>query len=200
MALGDDLVADDCIQRSHQVLEQECARIGIAERTDGELGQSGQHAIADPRSGCGDERHPFGEQTASYEAEGLCRCLIDPLRIVDDAYEGVLLGRLGEQGQGGEPDEEPVGWRTFAHAEHRRERASLRGGQALDEGEHGHTELMQPAIGDLHLGLDADRTRGAEPLGVLGQIAEQRGLADARLTAEYDGSALTAADLGQELV
>ena len=42
--------------------------------------------------------------------------------------------------------------------------------------------------------------RDAEPLGMLGQIAEQRRLAYARLTAEHDGSALTGANVGQELV
>jgi hypothetical protein len=35
---------------------------------------------------------------------------------------------------------------------------------------------------------------------MLGQIIEERGLAHARLTAEHDDSALTGANVGQELV
>jgi hypothetical protein len=59
---------------------------------------------------------------------------------------------------------------------------------------------MQPAVGELHLGLDADGTRYAESLRVLGQITEERGLARARLTAKHEGSALTGANVGQEPV
>jgi hypothetical protein len=42
--------------------------------------------------------------------------------------------------------------------------------------------------------------RDAKPLGMLGQIAEQGRLSHARLTAEHDSSALTGANVGQELV
>jgi hypothetical protein len=59
---------------------------------------------------------------------------------------------------------------------------------------------MQPAIGELHLGLDPDGTRDAESLRVLGQISEERGLAHARLTAKHEGSALAGANVGQDSV
>ncbi len=73
-------------------------------------------------------------------------------------------------------------------------------GQALYDIEHGPTQLMQPAVGELHLGLDANRTRDAATFGMLGQIIEERGLAHARLTAEHDDSALPGPSVGQELV
>jgi hypothetical protein len=73
-------------------------------------------------------------------------------------------------------------------------------GEAFEEIQHGATELMQSAVGELHLGLDTDGTRDAESLGVLGQITEERGLARARLTAKHEGSALTGANVGQEPV
>ena len=60
-------------------------------------GDAGKDVVADARSHGADERHSLGEETASNEAKDLCRRLIEPLRIVDDAHEWLLLGELGEQ-------------------------------------------------------------------------------------------------------
>ena len=43
-----------------------------------------------------DEPDPLGEQAPRDEPEGLRRGLIEPLGVVDDAEERVLLGDLGE--------------------------------------------------------------------------------------------------------
>ena len=78
------------------------------------------------------DRDPLGEETAGDEPEDLGRGVVEPLRVVDDADERLLLGDLGEQRQRGQADQEPVGRRRRAQPEHRRERIALRIGQAVE--------------------------------------------------------------------
>ena len=91
--------------------------------------------------------------------ENLRRGVVEPLRVVDDADERLLLGDLGEQRQRGQPDQEPVGRRAGAEPEHRGERIALRDGQAIESIQHRRAELMEPAVGQLHLRLDAHGRR-----------------------------------------
>ena len=145
-----------------------------------------------PVARCADERDPLGEKTAGDEAEDLRRGAVEPLRVVDDADERLLLGDLGEQRQRGEPDQEPVRRGPGAPAEHRRERFAA-AGRAAGRGESsiGRAELMQAAVGQLHLRLDADGPRDVPAGDPLGQIAQQRALADARLAPQDGDSAPT---------
>jgi hypothetical protein len=151
VALGDDLIANDRIEWPDQVLEQQGAGIAVSERADQQLGQSAENIIADARPGGGDECHGLGEETTSDEAEDLAGRLIQPLRVLNDAHERLLLGRLDEEGQRSDPNQEPTGRRTFPNPEHRRQRIVLSRGEAIDEVEHRPTELMKPAVGELHL-------------------------------------------------
>ena len=147
----------------------------------GQLGEPGEDVVADARSRGAHERDPLGEEPAGDEAEDLRGRLVEPLRVVDDADERLLLGDLGEQRQRGEPDQEPVRARAGAQAEHRRERVALRGGQPVEVIEHRRAELMEAAVGQLHLRLDADGRRDAPAGDTVGQVVQQRALADARL-------------------
>jgi hypothetical protein len=54
--------------------------------------------------------------------------VVEPLRVVDETGQRLLLGDLGEQRQRGQPHQEPAGRGTDAAAEHRRERVVLRSG------------------------------------------------------------------------
>ena len=49
VALGDDLVADRGIQRAVHVVQQQRARIAVAEPADGQLGEPGEDVVADCR-------------------------------------------------------------------------------------------------------------------------------------------------------
>ena len=103
--------------------------------------------------------------------------MVEPLRVVDDADQRLLLGDVGEQRQRGQADQEPVGRSAGAEAEHRRERVALRGGKRLEVLEHRRAELVQAAVGQLHLRLDAGR-RGDVPAGdAAGDVAQQGALA-----------------------
>ena len=71
-------------------------------------GSPARIVIADARSCGADDRDPLGEEAAGDEPEDLLRRLVEPVRVVDDADERLLLGDLGEERQRGEPDQEPV--------------------------------------------------------------------------------------------
>ena len=122
-------------------------------------GRPGEDVVAAARPRGAHERDPLGEEPAGDEAEDLRRGVVEPLRVVDDADERLLLGDLGEQRQRREPDQEAVGCRRRAQPEHRRERVALRAGQPLEVLQHRRAELVQPAVGELHLRLDADGAR-----------------------------------------
>ena len=111
MALRDDLVADRGIQRAVHVVQQQRARVAVAEPADRQLGEPGEDVVAAARPRGAHERDPLGEEAAGDEPEDLRRGVVEPLRVVDDADERLLLGDLGEQRQRGEPDQEPVGRR-----------------------------------------------------------------------------------------
>ena len=98
MALGDDLVAHRRVERPEHVVEQQGPRVVVAESLDEQLGEPGEHVVADIRAGRAHDSDPFGMQTAGDEAENLRRGMVEPLRVVDDAGERLLLGDLGKAG------------------------------------------------------------------------------------------------------
>ena len=110
--------------------------------------------------------------------------------------------RFGEERQRGQPDQERVGSRAFAQSEDRLERGALRDGKPFKVIEHRHAELMQAAVGELHLGLNARRLgdTGARRLRAVAQVAEERGFADASLASEHEDSAGASDRIGQEPV
>jgi hypothetical protein len=97
MALRDDLVADDRIQGSYQVLEEQGTRVRLTEWTHVQMGESSEDAITDLCSSGANQRDPLGKEASGHEPEDLHGRLIEPLRVVEDAHEWLLLRRLGEQ-------------------------------------------------------------------------------------------------------
>ena len=70
--------------------------------------------VADARARRTDERDALGEEAPGDEPQDLDGGVVEPLRVVDDADQRLVLGDLGEQRQRGKPDQEPVGRRTDA--------------------------------------------------------------------------------------
>ena len=97
------------------------------------------------------------KQPARHERERLRRHPVEPLRVVDDAYERLLLGGVGQQAQDRQPDEEAIRWRSGAQAERRAQRVALRARQLPETVEHLRAQRMQAGERELHLGLDARR-------------------------------------------
>ena len=110
------------------------------------------------------ERDPLRQQTARHERERSARRAVEPLRVVDDAQERLLLGGFGEEPENREPDEKRARRLSGAEPECDAERVTLRIGQTLDELEDRRTELLQRRVVELHLPLDARQSeRRANP-------------------------------------
>ena len=142
MTLRHDLVAHRDIQRAMHVLQQERARIPLAESGDEKLGKSGEDVVTDARPRSADERDAFGMKTAADESEDLYGRLVQPLGIVDDTDERLLFGDTRAQRQGGEPDEEPFRRGAFAEPEDGRKRVALGSGELVEVIQHRPAELM----------------------------------------------------------
>ena len=85
-------------------------------------------------------------------------------------------------------------------AEGRVQRVTLRWRQPLEAVEQGRTELMERRKGKLHLRLDAERAEDAIALAALGDVVQERCLADAGLSADHQRCALARAYRGQQLL
>ena len=136
MALRDDLVADAGVERAGHAGQQQRASVAVAEAADGKLREPGENVIAGPRPRGAHHRDPLGQQAARHEPQDLRRGLVEPLRVIDETDQRLLLGDLGEQRQRGQPHQEPVGRGAGAAAEHRRERVALRNGQPAELVQH----------------------------------------------------------------
>jgi len=95
-------------------------------------------------------------QASGHEREHLCRRLIEPLGIVDQAQKRLLFGGVREQAQHREPDEKPIGPRARRQAEGRPERILLGSRQALEPVQQRHAQLVETGEGKLHLRLHAN--------------------------------------------
>ena len=145
----------------YQVVEQQRPGIAVSEPSDGQLRQPSQDVIADTGAGRAHQRDLLGQQAAGHEPEDLRGGVVEPLGVIDDADQRLGLGDLGQQRQGGQPDQEPVRGVPLAQPERRAERIALRARQTVEVLQHRCAQLMQPGERELHLGFDPRRSRDA---------------------------------------
>ena len=179
MALGDDLLADRGVERAVHVAPA-AARAHRCRRARRSPARAARRA---PRRRCRVRAaHTSAIRSASSRRATKPRicaeALVEPLRVVDDADAAVARSATSASSVSvGEPDQEPVRRGPGARPEHRRERVALRAGQPIEMIEHRRAELVQPAVGQLHLRLDADGPRDVPAGDAVGQIVQQRALA-----------------------
>ena len=125
------------------------------------------------------------------------------MRIVDDAEHRRLLGRLRQQAQRGQEDQEPVTRRGVRFPERGAQRCRLAHWEVFDVPDHWAQQPLQRgerqwrfrlnALGpqDLHAGL------AIRPSAVH-QVGQQRRLPDTRLPADHQRTTPGAAGLGQQ--
>ncbi len=89
----------------------------------------------------------------------LRRGLVQPLLVIHQADQRVLVGDLGQQAQRGQPDQEPVRRRARPRPNAVRSACTLGSRQALEAVQHRRAQLVQPGEGELHLRLDTDGAR-----------------------------------------
>ena len=187
--LGDDPLEHGLVQPSREDGLQERPCIPAAQRIDAELREAGQSGADVTRRER--ERDPLGEQAARDERERSGRCAVEPLRVVDEAQERLLLGGFGEETENREPDEERARRLSGAEPEGDAERVTLRIRKTLDELQDRRAELLQRRVVELHLPLDARSPDDAKVLARLDRVLEQCGLADAGVAVHDEDGAVT---------
>ena len=192
--LGDDAVPDAIVQRARDHRLEQRSRVVVTETLDHELRQTAQHIVLAGLPGPEDQRDRLGEQPACDECEYLRRGPVKPLRIVHQADQRLLLGGIAQETQHGQADQETIRCLAGLQAERRGQRVALRRGQRLEPVQQRRTQLVQPRIRKLHLGLDADRVEYPAARRPLGHVLQQRRLAHTRLAAHHQRLALARAD------
>ena len=189
--LGQNPVADPRVQWPADSRRQHRARVVVAEPVDEELRQAGELVrVAWLADG---EHHgdPLGQQSPRDERQCLPGGSVEPLRIVDHARERTLLGRVGQQAQDRERDQEAIRRPALLEPERLPQRRALRARKVAQPVEHRAAELMQARERQLHLGLHAGGANDAPARCLLHDVLQQRGLADPRLAAQDQHFALT---------
>jgi len=149
------------------------------------------------------QRDRLRKQPAPDEPEDLSRGLVEPLCVIHDAQQRLLLGRLRHQAEGPEGDQEPVGvmsQRFRDQPERDTEPVSLGLGERTKPAEHRSAQLVQPGEGKLHLRLDTGRADHVETGRLPDQVPQQGRLADPRFTPDHQDGALAASHVAHELV
>ena len=121
--------------------------------------------------------------------------MVHPLRIIHHPEHRFLGGKLGEQAQHSERNEETVGRFTAAKPEGRLQSRSLRARKVHHAIQHPAAQRLQSSVAELRLGLDPGDPRDLEPRRRVGRVVEQPGLADPRLSPDdqHGAEALTSA-------
>lgn len=132
------------------------------------------------------------------EREGSGGSLIEPLSIVDDADQRLLLGNFSQQPEDCQPHLEPIRWWAGAKTERDLHGLALRTREALERVEHRPEQLLQAGERKLHVGLHAGHPRHHASRRLLDQLLEQGGLSDTCLAAHDQGPAASGPNAGQE--
>ena len=106
MRFGDDPLQHALVEPRRKDRLEQRPRISTAERLDVKLGEAGERVNRLPRRE--DDRDLLGQEAAGDERKHPRGCTVEPLRVVDDTEEWLLLGGLRQQVEDGEPDEERV--------------------------------------------------------------------------------------------
>ena len=181
--LGHDLVAHPLVQRRGQHRAEQRPRVVLPQAGHGEFAQSGQVRAWD----AGPEHHGdrVGRQPPHRERQRLRRGPVQPLLVVDQADQRPVPGRLRQQAQGREADQEPVRRRPGGLAERGPQGLPLRRRQPVQPAQHRRAQLVQPGEGQLHLRLHARRANQLASCRVPGQVVEQCGLAHPRFPVHH---------------
>jgi hypothetical protein len=187
--LGNDALENGFVQPSREHGFQERPSIPAAQRIDRELRKAEQatsNAASRKREG-----DPLREQPTRDEGERCARCVIEPLRVVDDAQERALVGLFGEEAENGESNHERARWAARAQAERHGQRVTLRVGKTLDEFEERRAEVLQRCVVELGLPLDARSPDDTKVLGRVERVLEQRRLANPWVALQHEDTAAT---------
>jgi hypothetical protein len=158
--------------RERQPIEPELARLHAL-------------AVAQPEQ----EHDALGVEPAGGEQQRLARRLVQPLQVVGDGQHRLALGRRGQQAEHPGGDREAVHHRRRLERERPADCLRLHGRDLGTQVEQRREQLRQRGERQLRLRLDPARPQHPHAVSVLGGVAQQRGLAHARLAVDKQRSA-----------
>jgi hypothetical protein len=88
--------------------------------------------------------------------------LVEPLRVIDEAQQGSVVGGRSHQAQHCQPDEKAVRRLPEAAAKSDVQRFALRFGQLVKVIQQRCAELLQPCERKFHIGLHAGHVQAAD--------------------------------------
>jgi hypothetical protein len=199
--LSDDLVGDRAAQPRPGRGREQGASVLLRQPGQAQLREPGQPARR--RRGLPDGKDDgdgVGVQAPRHERQDIGRLLVQAVRVIDQAQQGLAGGLPGQQPQRGQADEKTMGHLAFGHAEGQAERGLLRCRQDVEGGQEGPQQLVHSREAELHLALDAvDPDDLQVRRGRLCVIQERR-LAHARLAPQRQDGAAPLACSGHDLI
>ena len=173
----------------------------VAEAPEGEGGQAAVERRRARRGPFGDQHddalggHPTGD-----EREGLDRCRVQPLAVVDGDQHRTAARQVGQVAEHADRDAEAAAGRGRAQREGGLQGVALWIGKLVDHVDRGPEQVEQARVGDLDVELVArHRERGHVGRPRAG-VRDQRGLADARLAPDDQRSGPAVAGVGEQAV
>lgn len=191
--LGDDPVADALIEASRDDGLEEGPGVLVVQAAEQELRQADEVAVVIRLPHREHERHVLREQPPGHETQDLARGAVKPVGVIDEAEDGLLLGDLGEQGQGPERHQETVR-RIPGHEAQRDAQCALLGlRKAAELPKHRCAELMESRKRQLHLGFHSSDLGDSKTGALLGDRSQERRLSNPRFAADDEHRAPAAA-------
>jgi glyoxylase-like metal-dependent hydrolase (beta-lactamase superfamily II) len=137
------------------------------------------------------KRDPLRQQATGHELESAGRCVVEPLRVVDDTQQLLLSGRLREETESGEADEKWTWRRALANPERDTERVALGIWKRVKKTEDRLAKPLQSRVVERHLRLYAGGANNAKIAPRLDRELKQRGLPDPGVSLHHQDSAVT---------
>ena len=189
-----DELLGDLVGDAGGALGQQRARRLRVERGDvhpPQAGRRGVEALAVARGE--DEDDALGADAPRGEEQRLERRGVEPVDVVDDGQQRLVLGGRAEQAEHGGGDGEAVVGDGLAEGQRPLQRRGLGGRDRVDEVEQRAQQVEQAGERDVALGLVAARAQDAEVGRRRDGGVEQRALADPGLAVDDEHRALALA-------
>lgn len=139
----------------------------------------------------GDEADGLRREAPRNKAQHLRRGAVGPLCVVHQTDQRQVLCDVGEQGQHGEADQEPIRGVPNSETERNSQSITLWNRQTVESVEERRAQLLQTGKRPPHLGLDAGRSHHLASGGVSREMIEERSLVGPRLASKYERFART---------
>jgi len=146
------------------------------------------------------QRHDLRQESARDKPKHPGRGIVDPLEIVHDAEQRLLLGNASQQAERCQRDREAVRRIAGCETQSDPEGDLLRLGERTEPVKQRAAQLVQPGVRQLHLRLDARDLSHPNARRPLGGVTQKRGLPNARLATDNEHGTLPAAHLIEHLI